>query len=231
VVAAKKRNKFLAIKAQKFPLTLDNKKLIINFTVRGAAADFYAPASSQPAVFVFLLRLQADWLLLVLRRENSHCQHDKKRKEVLKMAMDILREMENLRREIDGAFKGFGTGAFLEPSFLPGVGLQRFPQVNLAQDKDNVYVEVLVPGVDAKDLELTVMQGTLTLSGERKDVTNTEKTWLRRERGLGKFMRTIDLPNEIDSDRVVARFDNGILLVTLPIQEKAKPRRISVKAN
>jgi len=231
VVAAKKRNKFLAIKAQKFPLTLDNKKLIITFTVRGAAADFYAPASSQPAVFVFLLRLQADWLLLVLRRENSHCQHDKKRKEVLKMAMDILREMENLRREIDGAFKGFGTGAFLEPSFLPGVGLQRFPQVNLAQDKDNVYVEVLVPGVDAKDLELTVMQGTLTLSGERKDVTNTEKTWLRRERGLGKFMRTIDLPNEIDSDRVVARFDNGILLVTLPIQEKAKPRRISVKAN
>jgi HSP20 family protein len=221
----------LAIKAQKFPLTLDNKKLIITFTVRGAAADFYAPASSQPAVFVFLLRLQADWLLLVLRRENSHCQHDKKRKEVLKMAMDILREMENLRREIDGAFKGFGTGAFLEPSFLPGVGLQRFPQVNLAQDKDNVYVEVLVPGVDAKDLELTVMQGTLTLSGERKDVTNTEKTWLRRERGLGKFMRTIDLPNEIDSDRVVARFDNGILLVTLPIQEKAKPRRISVKAN
>ena len=147
------------------------------------------------------------------------------------MAMDILREMENLRREIDGAFKGFGTGAFLEPSFLPGVGLQRFPQVNLAQDKDNVYVEVLVPGVDAKDLELTVMRGTLTLSGERKDVTNTEKTWLRRERGLGKFMRTIDLPNEIDSDRVVARFDNGVLLVTLPIQEKAKPRRISVKAN
>jgi HSP20 family protein len=151
--------------------------------------------------------------------------------EDLKMAMDILREMENLRREIDGAFKGFGTGSFLEPSFLPGVGLQRFPQVNLAQDKDNIYAEILVPGVDAKDLELTIMRGTLTLSGERKAVTDTEKTWMRRERGLGKFMRTIDLPGEIDSDRVVAKFDHGVLLVTMPIQEQAKPKRISVNAN
>ncbi len=85
------------------------------------------------------------------------------------MEMDILREMESLRREIDGAFKGFGMGSFLEPSFLPGVGLQRFPQVNLAKDQDNVYVEVLVPGVDTKDLDLTVMRGVLTLTGERKE--------------------------------------------------------------
>lgn len=147
------------------------------------------------------------------------------------MAMDILREMENLRRGIDGAFKGFGAGAFLEPSFLPGVGLQKFPQVNLAQDEDNIFVEVLVPGVDTEDLELTVMRGVLTLSGERKDVTGNGKTWLRRERGHGKFLRTIDLPCEIDSGRVEARFENGVLLVMLPIQEQAKPKRISVKAN
>lgn len=147
------------------------------------------------------------------------------------MALDILREMENLRREIDGAFKGFGGGAFLEPSFLPGVGLQKFPQINLAQDKDNVYVEVLVPGVDANDLELTVMRGVLTLSGERKDTPGTGKTWHRRERGHGKFLRTIDLPCEIDSEKVAARFSNGVLLVTLPIQEQAKPKKISVKAH
>lgn len=145
------------------------------------------------------------------------------------MAMDIFREMENLRREIDGAFKGFGMGAYLEPSFLPGVGLQRFPQVNLAQDKDSVYVEVLVPGVDAKDLKLTVMRGVLTLSGERKDETDTQKTWHRRERGHGRFMRTLDLPCDVDADKVVAKFSNGVLLVTLPIQEQAKPKKISVK--
>ena len=147
------------------------------------------------------------------------------------MEMDILKEMESLRREIDGAFKGFGVGSFLEPSFLPGVGLQRFPQVNLAQDKDNVYVEALVPGVDAKDLDLTVMRGVLTLTGERKEETDFQRTWHRRERGHDKFMRTIDLPNDVDVDGVVAKFNNGVLLVTLPIQEQAKPKKISVKAH
>jgi len=129
---------FLAIKVQISFLTLDNKKLIINFTLRGNAVALYAHVSSQPSVFAFLLWLHVDWLLLVLRRENSQYQHGKQRKEVLKMAMDILREMENLRREIDGAFKGFGTGAFLEPSFIHGVGLQRFTKVNHEQHKDNV---------------------------------------------------------------------------------------------
>lgn len=147
------------------------------------------------------------------------------------MEMDILREMENLRREIDGAFKGFGAGSFLEPSFLPGVGLKRFPQVNLAQDKDNVYVEVLVPGVDAKDLDLTVMRGALTLTGERKEETDSKRTWHRRERGHDKFMRTVDLPSEVNLDKVSAKFSNGVLLVTLPIQEQAKPKKIAVKTD
>jgi HSP20 family protein len=147
------------------------------------------------------------------------------------MEMDILRGMESLRREIDGAFKGFGVGSFLEPSFLPGVGLRRFPQVNLAQDKDNVYVEALVPGVDAKDLDLMVMRGVLTITGERKEERGSQRTWHRRERGHDKFMRTIDLPSEVDVDRVIANFSNGVLLVTLPIQEQAKPKKISVKTH
>jgi HSP20 family protein len=147
------------------------------------------------------------------------------------MEMDILKEMESLRREIDGAFKGFGMGPFLEPSFLPGVGLKRFPQINVAQDKDNVYVEALIPGVEAKDLDLTVMRGVLTLTGERKEETGSQRTWHRRERGHGKFMRTVDLPCDVDADKIVARFSNGILLVTMPIQEQAKPKKISVKAH
>lgn len=147
------------------------------------------------------------------------------------MEMDILKEMESLRREIDGAFKGFGMGSFLEPSFLPGMGLKRFPQINVAQDKDNVYVEALVPGVEAKDLDLTVMRGVLTLTGERKEETGPQRTWHRRERGHGKFMRTVDLPCDVDADKIVAKFSNGVLLVTMPIQEKAKPKKISVKAH
>ena len=147
------------------------------------------------------------------------------------MEMDILKEMESLRREIDGAFKGFGMGSFLEPSFLPGMGLKRFPQINVAQDKDNVYVEALVPGVEAKDLDLTVMRSVLSLTGERKEETGPQQTWHRRERGHGKFMRTIDLPCDVDADKIVAKFSNGVLLVTMPIQERAKPKKISVKAH
>lgn len=146
------------------------------------------------------------------------------------MATDFLREMENLRREIDSAFKDFGMGRILEPSFIPGIGAARFPQINLSQDQDNLYVEVLVPGVDAKDLELTVIRGVLSLSGERKAEQPAERTWHRRERGHGKFMRTLDLPCEVDADRVAAKYDNGVLLITLPIAEQVKPKKISVKA-
>lgn len=145
------------------------------------------------------------------------------------MDMDILKEMADLRREIDGAFKGFGMGSFLEPSFLPGVGMQRFPQINIAKDQNNVYVEALVPGVDAEDLDLTVMRGVLTLAGERKEKTAPQCTWHRRERGHDKFMRSVDLPCDIDINKVVANFSNGILFVTLPVQERAKPKKITVK--
>ncbi|MBE0574844.1 MAG: Hsp20/alpha crystallin family protein, partial [Desulfuromonadales bacterium] len=69
-----------------------------------------------------------------------------------------------------------------------------------------------------------------TLSGERKDESGNQRTWHRRERGHGKFMRTVDLPCEVDAAKVVAKFSNGVLLVTLPIQEKAKPKKITVKA-
>jgi HSP20 family protein len=145
------------------------------------------------------------------------------------MELNFLKEMEGLRREIDDAFKGVGMGRFLEPSFLPGISTARFPQVNLARDADNLYAEVVLPGISAKDLELSVMRNVLTLSGERKSDVQTDRIWHRRERGAGKFMRTIDLPTEVDTNKVAAKFENGLLLVTLPIVEQAKPKKISVK--
>lgn len=146
------------------------------------------------------------------------------------MAMDIFREMESLRREIDSAFRGFGTGNFMEPSFLPGISSRKSPQINMTHDENNFYAEILVPGIDPKDLELTVMRGVLTISGERKE-THEEKTWHRRERGLGKFMRTLDLDCEVDTNKVTAKYENGVLFVTLPKHEDSKPKKVSVKVN
>lgn len=146
------------------------------------------------------------------------------------MAMlDLFREMENLRREIDDAFRGFGRGVVYEPSFLPGLGAGRYPQINLREDNDSVYVEALIPGIEAKDLELTVMRNTLTLSGERRE-TEGNVTWHRNERGSGKFLRTIELPVEVDADRVMAECRNGVLTITLPKAEAARPKKISVQA-
>ena len=143
--------------------------------------------------------------------------------------MDLFREMENLRREIDSAFRGFGRGVIFEPSFLPGLGAGRYPQVNLREDSDHVYLEALVPGLAGKDLELSVMRNTITLAGERRE-REGNVTWHRNERGSGRFLRTIELPVEINPDNVKADCRNGVLTITLPKAEAARPRKISVQA-
>ncbi len=142
---------------------------------------------------------------------------------------DLFREMDNLRREIDEAFRGFGSGRGLDPVFLPGLGTGRYPQVNLSEDQDNLYVEALVPGLEAKDIELTVMRGMLTLSGERKASEGPKKTWHRNERGAGKFLRTVELPVEVAADKVKAEYKNGVLTVALPKHEAARPKKVEVK--
>ncbi len=147
------------------------------------------------------------------------------------LTTNLFREMENLRREIDDAFRGVRWGRTFEPEFLPGLGLSSYPQVNLTEDENNLYVEALVPGVDSNDLDLNVMNRTLTLAGERKPVARQGVTIHRNERGDGKFLRTIELPVDIDSRQVKADFSNGVLTVTLPKAEAAKPRKITVKAS
>lgn len=144
---------------------------------------------------------------------------------------DLFREMDDLRREIDQAFRGFGMGRILSPVFLPGLGTGDFPRLNLSEDENNFYVEALVPGLDPKDLDLNVMQGALTLSGERKENGNDNRTWHRRERGAGRFLRTIEIPMAVNAEKVDAEYRNGILTVTLPKAEEAKPKKIAVKAN
>jgi HSP20 family protein len=141
-------------------------------------------------------------------------------------------DMEALRRDIDRAFQGFGLGE--EPSrqvaFLPGRGPRRYPLLNLLEDQNHVYIEALTPGVDPKSLNLTVMQNRLTLSGEKSGVREIKpEAFHRNERASGKFVRTIDLPMEVDEGAIQAEYKNGLLVVTLPKAEKAKPKQINVK--
>lgn len=141
--------------------------------------------------------------------------------------LDLFREMEHFTREMDDLFRGLGFGR-LESSSAPALG--RYPRIKLREDKDNFYVQALLPGIDPKELEMTVLKGTLTLSGERRSPVAEGATWHRRERNMGKFLRAIDIPAEIDIDKVKADFRNGLLTVTLPKAESERPKRIEVKA-
>lgn len=142
---------------------------------------------------------------------------------------DLFREMESMTRDMDNLLRGFGFGRGLEPSFATALGGRAYPRINLREDDDNLYLEALLPGIDAKALELTVLKNTLTIAGERQNgIENV--TWHRRERGIGRFLRTIDLPAAVDADRVKADYQDGVLTVTLPKAETAKPKRVQITA-
>ena len=145
---------------------------------------------------------------------------------------DMLREMSQLQRDIDAMFHGYGLGRLFKPGFGSGTGLRDWPRVNLREDADHIYVEALLPGIEPDQVDMNVLGNNLTLAGERTafDGDRNDRTWHRRERGTGKFLRTIELPVDIDPDKVKAEYRNGLLLVTLPKVETAKPKRISIKA-
>jgi len=143
---------------------------------------------------------------------------------------NLFREMENLRREMDQLFTGTGAGTLRESAFLPGLGTRRYPRINVREDAEHYFLEALLPGVDSKNLDMNVVGSTLTLSGERAEIDDNQgKTWHRRERGGGKFLRSIELPGEIDTAKVTAEYKNGVLKVVMPKSEAAKPKRIDVK--
>jgi len=142
-------------------------------------------------------------------------------------------EMEALRQEIDRAFERVGVQLppLFRPAFLPGRAAREYPLVNLYEDKDTVYIEALAPGLDPASLNVSVTRNTLTLSGEKRRAATEVKpeAFHREERAAGKFVRSIELPVEVDDGRVKAEYRNGLLLVTVPKAEKAKPRQISVQ--
>lgn len=148
---------------------------------------------------------------------------------------DPFRELEELRREVDRAFEGHATGRRPRgwpTAFLPGYAARQYPLVNLAEDKENVYVEALAPGVDPKSLDITVQGTSLTISGEKPAPAGVPAdAYHRSERSAGKFVRTVELPYPVDDAGIEASYRQGLLLVTLPKHAAAKPKQIQVRAS
>lgn len=106
------------------------------------------------------------------------------------------------------------------------------PTVDLVETEDGYSLMADLPGVDKKDLELSVENNVLTIKGEKKTGTEEkkEKRFFRRETWAGSFRRTISLPAAADSTNVNAQLKNGVLTVTIGKREELKPRQIPVKA-
>jgi HSP20 family protein len=142
-------------------------------------------------------------------------------------------DMENLRREVDRAFEEFGAApaSGRRVAFLPGRGPRSYPLMNLLEDQDHLYLEALTPGIEPQSLNVSIMRNTLSLSGEKTRISGDvqPEAFHRSERSAGKFVRTFDLPTEVDETRIRAEYKNGLLVITLPKAEKVRPRQVEVK--
>ena len=99
------------------------------------------------------------------------------------------------------------------------------------EDKDHLAIEAQLPGVDLNDIELSVKEQTLHMQGERKDETEKSKDGYHvREAHYGKFSRSFCSRSTVNPDEAKATYDKGVLTITIPKQEKAKPRTIQIEA-
>ena len=133
--------------------------------------------------------------------------------------------LTDLRDEIDRLFEAPLAGLASHSGLLSGWS----PALDLHEDKDNFYVRAELPGMKKEDIDLSLHDGSLSISGERKQESHSEdKEVYRAERFFGRFQRTVVLPAPVAVDKVKAEYKDGVLKVTLPKTEEAKPKRIDV---
>lgn len=131
-----------------------------------------------------------------------------------------LAQLSELHREMNRLF----DGNILTDAFTGWA-----PALDVTHDKDQVQVVAELPGLKKEDIELNLQEGVLTISGERKDTNERKEGETHRtERFYGRFQRSVELPVEVDANRVNATYSNGLLTVTLAKAEAAKPKQITI---
>ena len=133
-----------------------------------------------------------------------------------------------LQNQINGLLEDF----LAEPAaWASGSELRHYPAVNIWEDGDAAHLEAELPGVKMEEVELLVAGNQLKLAVQRRVSAPENTAWHRQERLAGSFTRSFTLPWELDADKVEARLKDGILTVTLPKAESAKPRKIKLLAS
>jgi HSP20 family protein len=137
-----------------------------------------------------------------------------------------FRELSTLQNRINRAFResyreGGQDESLTTSSFAPAV--------DIYEDEHNVTLKIEVPGIDEKDINVNLENNTLTVHGERKiEKEEKEENYRRVESQYGSFTRTFTLPTTVDSEKVSATYDKGVLKIALPKKAEAKPKQIKV---
>jgi len=104
------------------------------------------------------------------------------------------------------------------------------PQVDITEDAESIEVKTELPGMDRDDIEIDIAKGVLSIKGEKKEETEEKnRTWHRREVRYGSFSRSFTLPADVKGDEAKASYENGVLKITLPKEEKALHRKIQIE--
>ena len=112
---------------------------------------------------------------------------------------------------------------------LGGGNLMRAPEADVVETEDRIRVTVELPGMNVEEVDLSLENNVLTLSGEKKEERQEgDDTWHLSERRYGRFSRSFVLPRDVEQDKIEAHFDNGVLTVDIPKTEKARRRRIEI---
>lgn len=114
------------------------------------------------------------------------------------------------------------------PAGIRSVRRGTFPPINVGATPERVDVYLFAAGLDPKSIDLSIQQNVLTVSGTRPSPVDEEASYYRRERFDGDFRRVVALPDDVDSDRTEAAYRDGVLHITVPRREVARPRQITV---
>ena len=133
------------------------------------------------------------------------------------------RPFDGIDRILDEMTRGLGRAAPAAPG-------QFTPALDVAETAAEWRVAAELPGVAPADVEVSVTENVLTITGEKKSAAKSDGEDVRRdERRYGKFVRSLEFPGDVDAAKVAARFKDGVLVVTLPKAEASRPKTIAVK--
>jgi len=143
----------------------------------------------------------------------------------------IFDELESLQDDMNRLFTGQEVGGRGQRGAAWRRRRPSYPLMNVCSAEDGIVIDAELPGVDPKDVDISVLGDQLTLRGKVNPVQVAEgETYHRRERPAGEFARTLQLPFRAAADAVKANYKNGVLRLTVPRSEEEKPKRIQIEA-